>query len=93
MTRNNDDGKGDLALVYIEGRDQRGMGLDFVSLTDILRQMGGIDAIGLDGGRSSALTWRTSYNPNYIYTANKAQRETYAVGNIFGIIKNQNPSL
>lgn len=87
LTRKNDDGKGSLALVYFEGRDSRGMGVNAEEMASFASSIGAIDAINLDGGRSSAISWRTEENPEQVFTANVTQKEFYPVGNILAVVK------
>ena len=64
-------------FVYVEGRSQRGAGMDLVMLARYMAEVIKADvAINLDGGRSSQMMWKTvgsdhitQMNPkhNYIY--------------------------
>ena len=78
-------------FVVIEGRDDRGMGVDLRQLAAVAQSLGAIDAINLDGGRSSAIAWRTENNPNNVFTINPNHRDSYPVGNIFAVVKSTPP--
>jgi exopolysaccharide biosynthesis protein len=75
---------GDYAFVVVEGRNNRGDGVDLELLTQIAKYLGAIDAINLDGGKSSTLAW--NFNGE-VYTNNNQSIEKYVAGNILAMIK------
>ena len=77
--------KGDLMFVYVEGRDDRGMGLDMVDLAILAHDLGAEAALNLDGGRSSGIAWRSENDPDHLVTANPNHKSFYPVGNIISI--------
>lgn len=72
----------DLVFVYVEGRDDRGIGLDLVDMAILAKDFNADMALNLDGGRSSAIAWRTKDSPENIVTANPNHMNFYPVGNI-----------
>ncbi len=69
--------RGDQVIfVYVEGRNQRGAGMDLVMLARYMAEVIKADvAINLDGGRSSQMMWKTvgsdhitQMNPKHNYT-------------------------
>jgi serine/threonine protein kinase len=83
ITRHNTDGLGDYAFVVVEGRGDRGSGVDLDLLAFMAEELGAINAINLDGGSSSELAWR--FNTHNVYT-NKSP-ENHVAGNILAIVK------
>ena len=82
--RNNDDGLGDIALVVVEGRTDRGDGMDLVQLSRLAMGLKAIYAVNLDGGRSSNIAWRTG--GNVVYNVNPSRQYRYPVGNVISLI-------
>lgn len=74
----------DVIIVTIEGRSRRGAGVDCSQLAQICREAGMVNAINLDGGRSSQLVWREP-GSNEISLASHS--EGYPVGNIISYCK------
>lgn len=82
------DGKGDLALVYVEGRDQRGVGMDVYQLAEFCREIVGAEkAINLDGGASSNLVWRKEEAPQKVFAPNPRNLKTYPVGTVLAWVR------
>lgn len=75
---------GDYIFLTIEGREERGVGIDLKALSSsIIKNFPNVQtAINLDGGRSSNMAWRTSDNPNNVYISNPNHMYQYPVGNI-----------
>lgn len=86
VLRNNTDGLGDLAFVVVEGRDNRGDGVDLAFLSHIATQypIDAHTAINLDGGRSSTLAWNFG---DKVISENPNQLDDYTVGNILAFVK------
>ncbi len=74
-----------LMIVYVEGRGDRGAGVDCSQLAQICMTLGASFAINLDGGRSSQLAWRQP-GENIISLAKYTTG--YPVGNILSYSKN-----
>lgn len=85
FTRENSDNLGDLVFLYVEGRDDRGVGMNLVELAKIVKSLGAIDALNLDGGRSSAMAWHTEDDPDVIHMAR--HKTFYPVGDLITITK------
>lgn len=47
-----------VVFIHVEGRDNRGVGMDFDQLADVCMSLGLKDALNLDGGGSSKITWK-----------------------------------
>lgn len=62
ITRDNNDQKGDVAFIYIEGRTSHAVGLDFFQQVQLAKFLGATNAINLDGGASSGIAIRTTTN-------------------------------
>jgi len=75
---------GDYIFITVEGRAKRGIGFDLYSLSQtILKSFPNvIQAINLDGGRSSNMAWRSVEEPDKIYISNPDHVYPYPVGNI-----------
>jgi len=71
---------GDYSFLVVEGRDQRGSGLDCAQLSFICSSLGCSSAVNLDGGTSSNLAWATS--DGYITGISPYKLSEYPVGNI-----------
>lgn len=86
------DDKNGVYMVYIEGRDERGMGMDFAQLAQFckgLSRLTGrhiVKAINLDGGRSSHIVWHKE-GENQIRITNNKRASTYPNGAILSYIK------
>lgn len=84
--RDNSDGLGDIALVVVEGRENRGDGMTLYQMAKLARSIRGYDALNLDGGRSSNMVWRTRDEPRIITTVNPLQMDSYPVGSLLAIV-------
>jgi len=75
---------GDYILITVEGREQRGVGMDLKILAKSIKSTfpNVKTLINLDGGRSSNLAWRSPLDPNTVYITNPAHLYQYPVGNI-----------
>lgn len=79
---------GSYIFITVEGRGNRGVGMDLLTLSDsLLKTFPNIEtAINLDGGRSSNIAWRT-INDNRIFISNPDHMYTYPNGNILSLTK------
>lgn len=77
--------EGKVGMLYIEGRDKKGPGLDLSQLADLCRYHGAHFAINLDGGRSSQMLWKKQ-GQEIIYNTN-SYNSSYPVGSIISYIK------
>ena len=75
---------GTVLIVYVEGRGDRGAGVDCSQLAQLCMSLGAIFAINLDGGRSSQLAWRQP-GENMISLAKYTSG--YPVGNLLSYSK------
>ena len=75
---------GRVLIVHVEGRGQQGAGVDCAQLAQICSRLGAVDAVNLDGGRSSQLTWRAP-GSNVVSVSNHTN--AYPVGNIISFCK------
>ena len=73
-------------LFHVEGRANRGAGMDMAQLAELCRSQGVVDAINLDGGRSSQVMWRKPAE-NVIIEAGPTIDAAYPVGSILSFIK------
>lgn len=75
---------GKYIFMTIEGREERGVGIDLSTLSKMLiKEYPDImTAINLDGGRSSNMTWRGPNKPKEIFVSNPEHLYQYPVGNI-----------
>lgn len=77
---------GNVIIVHVEGRGQRGAGMDFVQLAQLMTALGAYNAVNLDGGRSSQITWRKP-GENIINIDSHHTTGAYPVGNIISYVK------
>ena len=77
---------GTIMFVYVEGRDERGPGMDLAQLTQLCVHYGAHRAINLDGGRSSQFMWKKS-GQQIIKQANPMYGQAYPVGSIIAYVK------
>ena len=75
---------GSVLIVYVEGRGDRGAGMDCAQLAQLCLRLGARDAINLDGGRSSQLVWR---EPGAEIISVAKYTNAYPVGNILSFCK------
>lgn len=87
VLRNSNDGRGNLAFVYVEGENTRGMGVDAMFMADTAIRIEGVQAVALAGDRSAAISWRTDRNPDIVMTTNPEQKSFYPVANILAIVR------
>ena len=73
-------------FVYVEGRNQRGVGMSVLELANVCKRLGATHAINLDGGGSSQLVWR-SPGETVIGQTNPDHDFAYPVGNIISFVK------
>ena len=80
---------GDVIFLTIEGRGERGVGIDLGTLARSIKKTFPtvVTAINLDGGRSSNLAWRRPQDPSTVYIANPNHLYAYPVGNIITFTK------
>lgn len=78
------DNFGDYAFVVVEGRGNRGDGMDLDLMARLAKSLKAIDAINLDGGRSSTLAWNFGTK---VYTNNDQRIDKYVAGNIIAMVK------
>lgn len=80
---------GDYIFITAEGRGKRGVGFDLYTLALTISENfpNVVDAINLDGGRSSILAWRTVERPDRVYISNADRSYVYPVGNILTFIQ------
>lgn len=71
-------------FVKIEGRDDRGVGMDLSQLAQFCKTLGAKYAINLDGGRSSQLIWKASTDDFITISHTEV---AYPVGSILSFIK------
>lgn len=78
---------GDYVFVCFEGRENKGDGIDLESMANALLTTYPTikNAINMDGGVSSNLTWRTKNEQNTVYISNPARYKYYPAGNIIGL--------
>lgn len=82
IMRNND-----VKFIQVEGRGNRGPGMDMLQLTDLCLAEGAVKAINVDGGGSSRLTWR-GIGDTEITGSNPSAIESYPAGSTLSFIKN-----
>ncbi len=79
-----------VGFYYIEGRLQRGFGMDLAAISDWLVnnlvRWGWEKAINLDGGGSSQMVWKQSGN-DFITQANPKHDYSYPVGSVISLTK------
>lgn len=80
---------GDYVILTVEGRGERGIGMDLYSLAEIIKKAypNVTKAINLDGGRSSNFAWVGNKELNKIYISNPTHTYQYPVGNILTLTK------
>lgn len=72
-------------IIRIEGRDKRGVGMDFIQMGELCTTLGIHNAINLDGGRSSQMCWKRT-GDNTIYIAGTSLN-SYPVGGVISLVK------
>ena len=61
--------------------------MDVDTLAKVCIENGAIDAVCLDGGRSSNMAWRLKNQPDVIWSAVSTKLTSYPIGNLLAIIK------
>lgn len=80
------DDRGEVIFVVIEGRGDRGDGVDLAFMAELAKtELGAKYAINLDGGGSSNMAWRMDGGD--IVTINPKKTYSYPVGNIIALVK------
>jgi serine/threonine protein kinase len=74
----------DVAFVVVEGRGNRGDGVDLDLLAMMAVDLGAVNAINLDGGQSSAIVWSFG---NHVFTNNGNNVTEYVAGNIISVVQ------
>jgi hypothetical protein len=91
------DNNNNVCFVNVEGRnyDGGGSGLDLFQLAKIVKALGAVDAINLDGGGSAILSWKeetrlniATSNDNGANTKTKGQNHLYTIGNGLVVLNN-----
>ena len=62
------DSNGNIYLVTIEGRDQRGSGCDLTTLAKIMKAFGCVSSVNLDGGGTADLLYKLPQSGCYVQT-------------------------
>lgn len=73
-----------VGIFYVEGRDEKGPGMDLSQLADLCIKYGAVTAMNLDGGRSSQLMWK---DEGVIYQTNTVNMSAYPVGTIISFTR------
>lgn len=72
-------------LIKIEGRDDRGTGMDFIQLCQLCEVLRFRDAINLDGGGSSRISWKNPASTDIHIGGSKL--DSYPVGSVLAYCK------
>jgi len=80
---------GNVILVHVEGRNNRGAGMDLQQLSQLLISAGAVTGINLDGGRSSRLMWKNA-GERIINQPGPTMNEAYPIGSIISFVKKIN---
>ena len=75
-----------ISIIYVEGRDMRGAGMDLAQLSQLCIRLGAVAAINLDGGISSQFVWKRP-GEQIINQPNPAHDYSYPVGSIISYMK------
>lgn len=78
--------KNEILFIYVEGRAERGAGMDLSQLAELCLKLNAKKAINLDGGRSSQMVWRRP-DDDKINISNTDRMNTYPVGTIISYTK------
>lgn len=89
VTRRNDDGKGNAAFVYVEGGDQRGMGMTIPEFTNFLKDsdIKAMNALNLDDPKNKLIAYRADVDPGVVYMPYPSCANHTTVGNIIYLKK------
>lgn len=87
LTRINSQGAHQIVFVVVEGRNERGDGMDLIELARFAVERYKADrAVSLDGGSSSNIVLKMPGNPTY-YVVNEKKETKYPVGSIISFTK------
>lgn len=75
-----------IKFIYVEGRGNRGSGLDGAQLSNLCLRLGCVDAINLDGGSSTSIVWKKE-GEDYIHLPNPNRLDKYPVGSVISLVK------
>ena len=79
---------GHLIMVKVEGRDNRGVGMDLSQLAQFCRvHLRARHAINLDGGGSSQITWKLPNQDFINISGGENATKSYLVGSIISLVK------
>ncbi len=89
VTRRNDDGKGNAALVYVEGGDRKGMGMSIPEFSNFLKtsDISAMNALNLDDPKNKFIAYRTDSNPEVVNMPQPSSENHISVGNIIYLTK------
>jgi hypothetical protein len=80
--------EGRVVMVKVEGRDNRGVGMDLSQLAEFCRvYLRARHAINLDGGNSSQITWKLPNQDFINITGGAEATKSYLVGSIISLVK------
>ena len=80
--------EGHVVMVKVEGRDNRGVGMDLSQLAQFCRNhLRARYAINLDGGGSSQITWKLPNQDFINITGGREATKSYLVGSIISLVK------
>jgi exopolysaccharide biosynthesis protein len=80
--------EGLVVMVKVEGRDNRGVGMDLSQLAEFCRVfLHARHAINLDGGNSSQITWKLPNQDFINITGGAEATKSYLVGSIISLVK------
>lgn len=84
---------GDLIFVSVEGRLNRGYGVDFIQLENIMKSLGCASAINLDGGKTSDIMYKPENSiPSVLVNTNPVHKLDNVVDFMGGIFPGLYPS-
>jgi exopolysaccharide biosynthesis protein len=76
---------GTIVFIRVEGRDDRGTGMDFIQLGQLCQVLHISDAINLDGGGSSRMSWKEP--GKMIINIAGSNLDAYPVGGVLSFAK------
>lgn len=80
------DENGNVVIIYVEGRDKRGAGMDLAQLAQLCLAAGCVNALNLDGGISSNFVWKKP-GEKLIRYPNPNHGQSYPVGATLSFLK------
>ncbi len=86
------DKKGTVYLVYVEGREQKGAGMDASQLTQFCMSLGSVNAVALGDGLGSGMVWRKP-GENLICMPNNERTYSFPVGTVLGYSRKRQTGL